>query len=156
MNYLYAREGEELIPGPNYGAIASGKNLTGKIAGNDKAEHILGGEFFGWTTGMDEDPTPEELVDYFLTQLHEHATDGEVGQVNVVGDVLVDIQSTYVTAEGLDLKELTQKFLWGAITYSQGTADYLKTDFSQNNVEPDDEGKPYTTAEHKWDEAFGY
>ena len=34
----------------------------------------------------------------------------------------------HITAEGLDLQQLTQKFLLGAVNFSQGTDDYLDDD----------------------------
>ena len=44
--------GEEVIPGPTYGDISTGKNLNGKIAGGSLAgtgetEKLIDGEFFG-------------------------------------------------------------------------------------------------------------
>ena len=133
-----------------YGAISSGKSLAGKIAGNDRPEHIVGGEFFGWETGLSDTPTPEELVRYFFDEFAAEATNGEVH---------FGSSKPYLSATGLDYKQLIQKFLLGSITFSQGTADYLQTDWSATNVnESDDPNDPeaYTAAEHNWDEAFGY
>ncbi len=134
----------------NYGDISSGKSLVGKIAGNDRPEHIIGGEFFGWETGLDDSPTPEELVDYFFTEYAAEATNG-VGHNGST--------KAYLSATGLDYKQLIQKFLLGAITLSQGTADYLQTDWSAENVNENEDVNdpaPYTASEHNWDEAFGY
>jgi len=148
--------GLSVIPGPSYGDISSGKNLIDKIAGNDKPAHLLGGEFFGWQQGLDSNPTPEKLVDYFFNQIASLATDGSTHQIPITGGDTVDIDTVYLTNTGQDYSQLVQKFLLGAVAFSQGTADYLKTDFSQGNETPDEEGKAYTTAQHKWDEAFGY
>ena len=158
LNSLYSISGQTILPGSTYGDISSGKSLIGKIAGNDKAEHVLGDGFFGWETGLVNDAKPQQLVEYFFNQLDSLATDGVSEQIAVLGGATVDIDSVYVSAEGLDYKQLTQKFLLGAVTYSQGTTDYLKTEFNEVglNTEPDKAGKPYSTAEHKWDEAFGY
>ena len=61
----------------------------------------------------------------------------------------------YVTASGLDLRQLIQKFLLGAVAYSQGTGDYLKADYSTAN-DTQEGNAPYSMVEHEWDEAFGY
>ncbi len=156
QNFSFSLTGETLIPGPTYGDISPGKNLRGKVAGNDAPEHIFGDGFFGWSTGLDDTPTPEELVDHFLDEIAIIATSRDARQVIVTDGTTVDIDKVYISAKGQDYSQLVQKFILGAVTYSQGTADYLKSDFGQDNVAPDAEGKPYTTAQHKWDEAFGY
>jgi len=148
--------GLSVIPGPSYGDISLGKNLVDKIAGNDKPAHLIDGKFFGWQQGLDINPTPEKLVDYFFSQIASMTTDGPPRQIAINGGATADIDAVYLTNTGQDFSQLTQKFLLGAVTFSQGTADYLKTDFSQGNDTPETEGKAYTTAQHKWDEAFGY
>jgi len=151
----YALSGETLAPGSTYGDISSDKDLVGKIAGKDKATHLLDGQLIGWELGMDADPTPEELVDYFIAQLEAQATDGVTDQITIVGGTNVGIDKVYVSPAGHDYSQLLQKFLLGAVAYSQGTADYMQTDFSASN-DSADEGKAYSSLQHKWDEAFGY
>ena len=56
---------------------------------------------------------------------------------------------------GLDLGQMVQKVMWGAIAYWQGTSKYMsKIETDDNTVS--DEGDPYTAMEHHWDESFGY
>ena len=153
LNYSFSLSGETVIPGPLYGDVASGKSLSAKIAGNDPA--LINGEFFGWQEGMDADPTPEELVDHYFNQLHALATDGASDQITLAGGSTVAIDVNYVSPQGLDYAQLVQKFLLGAVTFSQGTGDYLQTDFSVNN-DVAATGTPYSFPQHKWDEAFGY
>ena len=148
-NHGIETNGSPVIPGPTLGNISGGKNLVGKIAGNDPDE-LLGGEFFGWERGLDNDPTPEEFVDYLFGQLAAEATNG---------DTHFGLNKAYVDAHGIDYKQMIQKFLLGAVAFSQGTNDYLQTDWSATNVnESDDPANPanYSAAEHNWDEAFGY
>lgn len=135
-----------------YGAIDSGKDLHGKIAGVDNA--LLGDEFFGWETGLDADPTPVELVDYLFEQLQATVRgDGpQIDTANSEDPVPVDV--VYVDQYGLDYKQLIQKFLLMSVTFSQGVGDYLQSDFA--NELSVDEGDVYSTAEHHWDEGFGY
>ena len=151
--YQFTLSGETTVPGPTYGDISSGKDLVGKIAGNDKPEHIIDGEFFGWQEGLDSDPLPIELVDYWLGRLAAEATDGFDPSISTAAGAQ-NIGRVTVDSAGRDYRQLLQKFLLGAVAFSQGTADYLKTDFAATNQQEDSE--PYTAAEHDWDEAFGY
>ncbi len=77
----------------------------------------------------------------------------------------VEIQATFVTAEGVDYQQLIQKYLSGAIAISQGTDDYLDDDVEGKGLLSDNDGPvtssdgaeaPYTALEHVWDEGFGY
>ena len=154
LNYTYALSGQTVTPGPNYGAIASGKNLVAKIAGNDPA--LIGGEFFGWERGLSDSSTPEDLVELLFADLAALATDETSEVVPIEGGITGDIIEPYVSALGVDYRQLIQKFLLGAVTYSQATGDYLKADYSVNNDAQEDGTKPYSVVEHEWDEAFGY
>ena len=144
--------GEPVRPGPTYGDVSAGKNLGSKTAGQDKAEHVQGGEFFGWDA-LDAGAVPIDLVNHYIERVVTEATDGTAPQISTVtGDVALDV--VYVDAHGRDYQQLMQKFLGGAVAFSQGTADYLSTDWHQYLTQID--GKDYTGAEHKFDEAFGY
>jgi hypothetical protein len=133
-----------------YNSISSGKDLISKIAGQDKEEHILGGEFFGWG----DIETPTNLVDQYFTDLV--ATADTAFTIETTEDNAAPVTTAYVSEHGLDYVQLIQKFLLGAVTFSQGTADYLQTDFADSANLTVVDGKTYTAAEHKWDEAFGY
>lgn len=156
VNYDYAITGQTLIPGPTYGDISTDKALRSKMAGQDNPEHLIGGKLLGWSTGLDADPTPSEFIDYLVTLLATQVTDGTSPTLEAVGgEVSVDV--AYVNGEGVDFSQLIQKFMLGAVTFSQGTADYLKTDFTQGHFnDGDNRDKDYSDSEHKWDEAFGY
>lgn len=154
IDYTFSLGDQEITPEPNYGAIASGKNLVGKIAGNDP--ELIGGEFFGWERGLSDSSTPEDLVDLLFADLAALATDETSEVVPIEGGITGDIIEPYVSALGVDYRQLIQKFLLGAVTYSQATGDYLKADYSVNNDAQEDGTKPYSIVEHEWDEAFGY
>lgn len=148
--FRFALDGETFLQGTAYGDISSGKNLVGKIAGNDPA--LIDGEFFGWSAGMDANPTPEELVDYFFAQVDAEAKSDPVVIITAGGPA--SISTPYLSATGLDYRQLIQKFLLGAVAFSQGTGDYLQTNFAATNSQ---EGtSTYGEGEHNWDEAFGY
>ena len=137
----------------DFSSVSGDKNLQGKIAGKDNL--LTNAEFIGWdivTTGDDSEKgqgvnaTPELLVQQWFGQIADLAIDG-------------DAATRYITAEGLDLQQLVQKFILGSVTYSQAAEDYLKADkgLVKQNSEGDKEGtKPYTSLEHQWDEGFGY
>ncbi len=131
-----------------YSDISSGKNLKGKMAGNDN-ELPLGRFIGGGTTTSPED----YLVDVLFSDYANLASSVTAPTVNVNGaNESIDVD--YVSAAGIDYKQMVQKFLLGAVAYSQGTDDYLNTDFAASLTQS--EGKTYSGAEHKWDEAFGY
>ncbi len=135
------------------------KDLADKIAGNDPV-----GQHKDWTAeglvgwGEAGSTTPEGLLQNWFGMLADNAQthiDGTVRQ-DINGN---DINKLYITEDGRDLKQLIQKFLLGAVPFSQGTDDYLDDDtegkglLTSNMVE---EGKFYSTLEHQWDEGFGY
>ncbi|WP_299211015.1 DUF4856 domain-containing protein [uncultured Aquimarina sp.] len=69
----------------------------------------------------------------------------------------------YLNANGLEYNQAFAKSLIGALMTDQALNNYLGTavlDEADNVVNNDSEvvaeGKPYTTMEHKWDEAYGY
>ncbi|CAM3952469.1 DUF4856 domain-containing protein [Pseudoalteromonas byunsanensis] len=134
----------------------SHKDLSGKIAGNDaKGQHKVwsdGTSFEGWA-GL-ETNTPEGLINALFAQLVEN-----VQAPSVITPNGKEIETLYVTADGVDLKQLTQKFLYGAVAFSQGTDDYLdnategKGLLTSNIIEGD---AKYSDLEHQWDEGFGY
>ncbi|KAA1243929.1 DUF4856 domain-containing protein [Aquimarina sp. RZ0] len=71
--------------------------------------------------------------------------------------------SRYVNAQGLELNQAFAKSLIGGLMADQALNNYLGTavlDEAENIANNDNDvvadGKPYTTMEHKWDEAYGY
>ena len=142
-----------------YGDIGSGKNLFGKMAGNDeKGQHkVWADDFVGWNEAAVT--SPESLVRHWLDMLDQQAV--AWGQGNVpLGPDGAPVPAVYVTPEGLDLQQLTDKFVRGAVAFSQGTDDYLDNDTDDHGLNSDHtavkEGKNYTALEHVWDEGFGY
>lgn len=159
-NYQYSLDGETLIPGPSYADISTGKNLSGKIAGGDgsgggETGKLIDDEFFGWSE-LSSPSIPIDLVELFIEKVAAEAVDGNDPSITTSGGVSANIGTVTVDALGRDYRQLIQKFLLGAVTFSQGTNDYLQTDFSDDANHAQDGDAPYSFAEHKWDEAFGY
>lgn len=154
------------------GSISTGKSLDGKIAGNDRCFHILvdgddsvacadgeRGEFFGWEIGLDADPlvrTPDDLVQYFFAQMAAEAVADTQSTIATQENAATVIPSPTVNSVGQDFRQLVQKFLLGAVTFSQGTADYMQTDFGSASALALEGSRSYTGGQHDWDEAFGY
>lgn len=145
---------------------ASGANLVGKIAGNDAdAQHVawstsgslVGIATLGTATGLQF--TPESLFLGWVDQLDARAVAWANGQTGVDPVSGAPLTSVYVTPQGIDLQQIIQKFLGGAIAFSQGTDDYLDDATPGKGLlapNTQDGTNPYTVLEHAWDEGFGY
>lgn len=142
----------------DFSDLSGGKALKEKMAGQDQP--LTNGEFFGWTLA-----TPAPVGDDAVKGQGVNATPHLLVQewfdavATLAGDN--DSDTTYVSATGLDYQQLIQKFLSGAVAYSQASEDYLsltrvadgKGLFASNLTES---GQAYTDLEHAWDEGFGY
>lgn len=142
------------------GAASGGDTLVSKTAGNDSSCSncvAFDSAFFGWEGFESGDGVNAQgLVDEFFRLLGEEAAD-DTDTIAVAGGT-ANIGAATVTEEGLDLRQLVQKFLLGAVTFSQGTSDYLSIDFgSESNLSLRKDGAgPDTEGAHDFDEAFGY
>lgn len=141
---------------------AADKNLVGKVAGQDKESHLRF-DFYGWNdadivkNATKKDQPLAALFD-MVSQYGDVASNSAAVKIPLPNGGEADLASTYVNAKGVDFQQLINKYLLMSVTFSQGTADYLKTDFGKagSNSTAAKAGKSYTTAEHKWDESFGY
>ncbi len=150
----------------HYAAIATGKNLKAKMAGNDPATDYQDWktQFVGWQdASIAADGgglgSPEALLQAFFHRVGKLALDRANGTIPVVPGTQTPLASVYVTGNGLDLQQLIQKLLLMGVSYSQGTDDYLDDDVMGSGLlapNTPDADKPYTVLGHGWDEAFGY
>lgn len=146
---------------------ASGADIVSKIAGNDDpaVQHkdwntpgtMVGISTVGTNSGLVF--TPQSLVQAWFAELDARAVsraNGDTGLDPVDGAALTKV---FVTPQGIDLQQMIQKFLGGAVALSQGSDDYLD-DASPGKglLSPNtrDAENPYTVLEHAWDEGFGY
>ncbi|WP_082378803.1 DUF4856 domain-containing protein [Marinagarivorans algicola] len=146
-----------------YSDISAGKNLQGKIAGGYIADGTpsgetgtLIGEFVG--SGMPAGTLPSTYVEAMFTELGALAAASSDVMVSVAGEPQA-VTAPYISAQGVDYQQLVQKFLLMAVGFSQGVNDYLKPsrDFANELGKAEGkEDKPYSTAEHHFDEGFGY
>lgn len=140
------------------GEISSGKDLVGKLAGNDPV-----GQRRDWVAegvmGWSEPLSPEALVRswFALAEANAIAIANGSAPLDPTG---APISAPHLTADGLHLAELSEKFLFGALALSQAADDYLDDDLegkgllSDNAAAEGDAG--YSALEHAWDEGFGY
>ncbi|OIQ46618.1 MAG: hypothetical protein BM565_10735 [Gammaproteobacteria bacterium MedPE] len=137
---------------------SSHKNLQAKVAGNDEA-----GQTKDWSTDLvgwndKGSVTPNGVVEQLFDQLAANA------QKAIDGELRKDfadntITKVYVNEDGTDIKQLVQKFLLGALNFSQGTDDYLDNTTADKGLLSSfeqDGTKNYTKVEHQFDEGFGY
>jgi hypothetical protein len=138
--------------------ISVGKNLVSKLAGNDpKTDHQewTSGAFVGWPGAE----SPEALIRSWFDGLSAQAFERVNGELALDPNEQV-IDSVALSPEGLNRKELIEKFLLGGVAFSQGADDYLDSDvegkglLASHSSYPD--GSAYTELEHAWDEGFGY
>jgi hypothetical protein len=148
-----------------YGEFGSGKNLVGKIAGNDSATDHKDWttEFVGWSDASlaqhgGSITSPEGFVQAIFLTLENAAIDRANGVVPV-DPVTSDALPLHVTATGVDLQQLLEKFLHTAVSFSQGADDYLDDDVEGKGLLASNDAlddKPWTALAHQWDEGFGY
>jgi hypothetical protein len=147
--------------------ISANKQLRDKLAGNDTVtDHVdWSTAFRGWS-----DPaiaahggattSPEALLTAFFSTLAKQAVDQANGVERVTeADPSGEPLPAHITESGLDLEELVQKLLIGAVAFSQGADDYLDSDVAGKGLRSPntrDGDEPYTVLEHQWDEGFGY
>ena len=139
-----------------YAGVSSNKDLKGKFAGNDSST-----DHRDWSTsfkGWQGQSSAEGLLLAWMDELAAQAFALSEGTApdDPASDQALEV---YVTPQGLDLKQLIQKFLLMAVAFSQGADDYLDDDTEGKGLLADNtraEGEPYTPLEHAWDEGFGY
>ena len=142
-----------------YNDVSSGKDLVGKIAGNDSVtDHAdWSVAFAGWP--QDGVTTPESLVRLWIAEIDAAAVARSNGDIPL-GPTGEPVPTVFLSADGRDRQQLLEKFLRGAVAFSQGTDDYLDDDTAGKGLlsahDAAEEGKPWTTLEHQWDEGFGY
>ena len=115
----------------SYSALSTGKNLVGKISGDP----VIG-----------YNQTADDLAREWFKQIADNSQDS-----NKLGTAMA-----YTTDDGVDMSQMINKVLIGAVPYYQATGVYLNSLLERDNSEARDGTDPYTAMEHAWDEAFGY
>ncbi|MEL6256431.1 MAG: DUF4856 domain-containing protein [Bacteroidota bacterium] len=158
MLEMYRNEteiGEDANPFANADLNASTKSIKSKVAAstdyfsaNTATAAQIKADLETWINSQTSEVFPAE---------NTLATAGQAGQI-------ADGSSArFVSAEGLEYNQAVNKSLIGALMVDQMLNNYLGTavlDAGDNRANNDndvaEDGKSYTTMEHKWDEAYGY
>jgi len=134
----------------------SGKDIRSKTAAsndyfsaNTTQANEIKGDFDEWIS---------KQVSEIFPQWETPAVPGQAGKIEEAGGTV-----RYVNAKGLEYDQAVIKGLIGALAADQMLNNYLSSsvlDAGDNRANNDagilEDGKNYTTMEHKWDEAFGY
>ncbi|MEJ1223472.1 DUF4856 domain-containing protein [Sediminicola sp. 1XM1-17] len=153
LNMFAHEEGQNNFSSPSLNA--SNKNLRSKTAAsfdyfsvNATDQSLIRLDFENWI---------ENQVNEVFPNWNTPASAGVAGQI-------ADGSATrYVNALGLEYDQMVVKGLIGALVVDQTLNNYLSPgvlDEGSNRANNDmgivEEGKSYTSMEHKWDEAYGY
>lgn len=114
-----------------YSSLSTGKNLVGKISD---------APVIGYNRSADD------LVREWFKGISDNSQDSDK-----LGTAMA-----YTTEDGVDMSQMINKVLIGAVPYYQATGVYLNSLLERDNSEARDGSDPYTAMEHAWDEAFGY
>ena len=115
----------------HYSSLSTGKNLVGKISD----EPVIG-----------YNRTADDLVREWFKGIADNSQDsGKLGT-----------PMAYTSDDGVDMSQMVNKVLIGAVPYYQATGVYLGGLLERDNSEARNGTDPYTAMEHAWDEAFGY
>ncbi|NER10727.1 protein of unknown function [Muriicola jejuensis] len=134
---------------------ASDKNLKTKTAAS--------AEFFSSNSAAQADIRAD-----FDSWLEAQATEvfrnwNTAAAPGIAGQIADGSSTRYVSGSGLEYDQLVIKGLMGAVMTDQALNNYLSPlvldegdNVSNNDSGVTEDGKNYTTMEHKWDEAYGY
>jgi hypothetical protein len=136
---------------------ASSKSVRSKVAAstdfyasNTTDATAIKADFDSWISAQVSEVFPMWAMD---------ASAGNAGQIQEAGGGSI----RYVSAKGIEYNQLINKGLIGALMVDQILNNYLSSavldaasNVADNDAESLNDGKNYTTMEHKWDEAFGY
>jgi hypothetical protein len=147
-----------------YGDLDAGKSLVEKIAGveADADSKDWATAFGGWSDeGLAASggsiSNPEGFVVALFETVEDHALKAANGELRT-GPNGVNLPPHF-SDQGVDLSQITEKFLWGAVALSQASDDYLDDNLDAKGLNAPntrDGEKAWTSLEHAWDEGFGY
>ena len=134
---------------------ASTKSIKSKVAAST--------DFFATNT-TEAAAIKADFETWIGNQVDEVAPNtGVAAEAGKAGQIADGTTVRYVSAEGLEYNQLVNKGLIGGLMVDQMLNNYLGTavlDAGDNQANNDadvlEDGKNYTTMEHKWDEAYGY
>ncbi len=134
---------------------ASDKNLRNKVASS-----------FDYFSGnaIESAQIKAALEGYISSQTNEiFPNTMTLASPGIPGQIADGTRTRYINAKGLEYNQAFSKSLLGSLMADQMLNNYLSDAVldAENNRSDNDSnisvlGKPYTTMEHNWDEAYGY
>lgn len=133
----------------------SDKSIKSKVAASD---------LYFSTNTVESVASKNDFEGYISAQINEvFPNENEVAARGVAGQIADGSSVRYVNPKGLEWDQAFAKGLIGALVADQVLNHYLASsvldagdNVQMNNDGITEEGKTYTTMEHKWDEAYGY
>ena len=145
----------ENAPFENADLNASSKSLKSKVAASS---------FYFATNTVESVEIKNEFESYISGQMTTvKSSKDQLAEAGVAGQIADGDAVRYVNEKGLEYNQAFAKGLIGALLLDQTLNNYLSVavldegdNRANNDAEITEEGKVYTTMEHKWDEAYGY
>ena len=134
---------------------ASSKNIKSKLAAS--------AEYFSSNT-VESNAYKQDFENFLINQANEvYPNWNTLAEAGIAGQVIDGSKTRYISGKGLEYNQAYLKGLMGALLSDQMLNNYLSSlvldegdNKANNDAEIVEEGKNYTTMEHKWDEAYGY
>ena len=133
----------------------SSKNIKSKLAAS--------AEYFSTNT-VESNAYKQDFENFLINQANEvYPNWNTLAEAGIAGQVIDGSKTRYISGKGLEYNQAYLKGLMGALLSDQMLNNYLSSlvldegdNKANNDAEIVEEGKNYTTMEHKWDEAYGY
>ncbi|WP_029033179.1 DUF4856 domain-containing protein [Salinimicrobium terrae] len=134
---------------------SSSKSIKSKVAAS---------QLYFATNAVESNAIKNDFEEYISAQVNEvFPNENELAARGVAGQIEDGSSVRYVNPKGLEWDQAFAKGLIGALVADQMLNNYLASavldagdNIVNNNEGVTEEGKSYTTMEHKWDEAYGY
>lgn len=147
--------GGDANPFLNSALNESTKSVKGKVAASQ--------DYFSANT-VDAAIIKADFESWIELQVMEiFPAENQLAEAGKAGQIADGSTTRYVNNQGLEYNQAVNKGLIGALMIDQIVNNYISTSrLDEGNVRVDNdnevlaEGKPYTTMEHYWDEAYGY
>lgn len=145
----------ENSPFDNEDLNASSKSIKSKVAASN---------LYFSTNNVEASEIKSDFESWITEQMTVvKANKDMLAEAGQAGQIAQGTRVRYVNGKGLELNQAFAKSLIGGLLADQILNNYLSQpvlDEADNRLNNDDklpeEGKNYTTMEHKWDEAYGY
>lgn len=149
---MYANENS---PFENSALNNSGKSVKSKVAASS---------LFFATNTVESSELKNDFENFIVEQMTTvKANRNELAEAGKAGQIAQGTTVRYVNEKGLELNQAFAKGLIGGLLADQILNNYLSNavldegdNRSNNDAGITEDGKSYTTMEHKWDEAYGY